>query len=228
MRRALLAALAVTAIFAVAVWASEEPEAADEVRGAFKNERGMLMIKEGDNHWYVLDDAKHGKPYFFDANRNISQWHDPRGPSAGERRACRFWDPASRAWPPAPALPAPRAPQAPRSPGPVRPPGAPRRPRCPLFALLGPGHLLTRKTASAAWRAEDKASGKKVAANVQGVYKNNRGQYLLEHEGHHWYVIDDNKNGQPYFFDANRNISQWEDPRGHNYDTFGASVHSEL
>jgi hypothetical protein len=94
MRRALLAALAFAAIFAVAVWAHEEPESAEEVRGAFKNERGMWMIKEGENQWYVLDDAKHGKPYYFDANRNISQWHDPRGPSAGERRGpCRFGDP---------------------------------------------------------------------------------------------------------------------------------------
>ncbi len=87
---------------------------------------------------------------------------------------------------------------------------------------------LTAQTATSAPPAEEKASGKKTAANVKGTYKNNRGQYLLEHGGNHWYVIDDTKHGQPYFFDANRNVSQWEDPRGANYDTFGANVHSEL
>jgi hypothetical protein len=77
--------------------------------------------------------------------------------------------------------------------------------------------------------AEEKAhGGKKVAANVKGNYKNSRGQYLLEHDGNHWYIIDDAKHGQPYFFDANRNVSQWEDPRGSSYDTFGPDVHSEL
>lgn len=42
--------LAVVAMLALVVRA-DEPEAAEEVPGVYKNDRGMWMIREGENNW---------------------------------------------------------------------------------------------------------------------------------------------------------------------------------
>lgn len=63
---------------------------------------------------------------------------------------------------------------------------------------------------------------KTLAKDVEGVEKNEQGQFFVMHEGNQWLVIDDDSSDRPFFFSQGAQKAQWEDPRSFNRDTASA------